>query len=415
LIVGIVLKRNNIPYVYESSVKEYIVDVDRNSVQNGIMLSPLKERLYDFYGVICWRPLTVPDRQIGEFEEIMEAIVKENLNKYYDDAQKEGLIITLNLQHYENLDRFFCSELVASCYKRLGLLSSHRASNTYICPDFSSTGYQITPKTKYRQVSPQDAMIKLLREATLGSEIELIPHWATERINPTTQLCEYSPKINEMLEEDLHIFNGLGITEKQLHSISDSTLYILLEAIHGIEKEDFGHQTDNFIEHLLKPLTSQGLIITARVGQVPFHPTIPFPRCSRSLKEGQISSLPWVLKCETKPEIKRLKVWISIQEEDLFSQGEYLGAICINPQTLPIIERGTRNRHDHQQMNQDSNQETDEESREASLLSSEKGIPSELSSYHGFLSAKYILGNVPSQRYPTQQGYWEMRCWIEQN
>ena len=407
LVVGIVIKRNNIPYVYESSVNEYIVDIETNSVQNGIMLSPLKERLYDFYGVICWRPLTVPDRQIGEFEEIMETIMKENINKYYDDAQKEGLIILLNLHSYENLTRFFCSELVASCYKRLGLLSSDRASNTYICPDFASTGYEITSKTKYRQLSPQDAMIKLLREATLGSEIELIPHWATERINPITQVMEYYPKMTEMLEEDLHIFNGLGITEKELQTLSDSTLYILIEVIHGIDKNDFGHKTDNFIEHLLKPLTSQGLIITARVGQVPFYPTIPYPRCSQSLKEGQVSSLPWVLKSESKPELERLKVWISIQEEDLFSKGEYLGAICINPQLLPIIKRGTKNQND------EPSDEKNQESRQPSSLSSENRIGPELSSYDGMLTAEFILENIPSRRYPTQQGYWEMKCWIE--
>jgi hypothetical protein len=407
-VVGIVLKRDNIPYVYESSVKEYIVDVDRQSVQNGVMLSPLKERLYDFYGVICWRPLTVPNRQNGEFEEIMEAIVKENQNKYYDDAQKEGLIITLNLQHFQNLERFFCSELVASCYQRLGLLSPHRASNTYICPDFSSTGYEITPKTKYRQLSPQDAMAKLHREATLGSELELIPHWATEKEN--------SPKITEMLEEDLHIFNGLGIIEKELHSISDSTLFILLEAIHGLDKEDFGHKADNFIEHLLKPITSQNLVITARVGQVPFYPTVPFQRCSRSLKEGQVSSLPWVIECETKPELKRLKVWISIEEEDLFSKGEYLGALCVDPHTLPIIERGTRKRScgdQHEQQKEQEENQLDQENEKIQDKKEEEGSGHE--EEKSVLSAEFIFENIPSLRYPTQQGYWEMKCWIERN
>mmetsp|Transcript_12278 Transcript_12278/g.12675 ORF Transcript_12278/g.12675 Transcript_12278/m.12675 type:complete len:478 (+) Transcript_12278:23-1456(+) len=369
--VGIVLKRNGIPYVYESSVGEFIVDVDQNCVKNGVMLSPLKERLYDHYGTICWRHLVVPDRVEGEFETIMEDIIKKNAQKYYGGEIKEYLKGGLNIPGLENDEKFFCSELVAYCYQQLGLLSPDRASNTYLVPDFTSVGYEVTSKTCLRRISPEEAKVKLLRNAHLETEIELLPHWVEEKpkikinINPTSNLkinsniiemeTDYYPKITEMLEEDLHIYNGLGIEKSELMRLTDCKIYMLIEDIVGMKLNDFGLPTDNFIENLLNPINTNQLLIKAMVGEVPIIPRIPIERGEVNLEVGVISNLPFILNCECEPKYSRLKIWISIQEKDLFSKPDYLGAICIDPHTLPIIGRRKRNNNENNNNDENNN------------------------------------------------------------
>jgi hypothetical protein len=56
----------------------------------------------------------------------------------------------------ENLSSFFCSELVAEAYRRMGLLPEHPPANEYTPRDFSSE--RLTP-------------LPLLLGATLGPEV----------------------------------------------------------------------------------------------------------------------------------------------------------------------------------------------------------------------------------------------------
>lgn len=384
-------------------MNEHFQDVDRKSVQNGVMLSPLKERLYDHYGTICWRHLVVPNKVEGEFETIMEDIIKKNWNTYYDGSKLEQIKFILHLEKFENNEKFFCSELVAYCYQTLGLISPDRAPNTYLVPDFSSTGYEVTPKTCIRRISPEDAKIKLLRNATLETEIELLPHWIEEKpkvtINIDTNMnrnintniigieMDYYPKITEMLEEDLHIYNGLGITKSELMRLTDCKVYILIEEIVGTKLNDFGVSTDNFVENLLNPLNTNQLIIKATVGEVPVIPRLPIERSETNLEVGVVSNLPFILNCETEPKYSRLKVWISIREKDLFSEADYLGAICLDPHTLPIIGRRNIIEGDCE-----TNRNHLNESQDTKLVKEE---------------------DINSQIYLTQQGHWKIKCWIE--
>lgn len=395
--MGIVVKRNGVPYVYESSAYEHFPDIDRKSTQNGVMLSPLKERLYDHYGIVCWRPLIVPDRVEGEFEAIMEDIIKQNWNKYYDGSKLEQVKFILNLTKFENDEKFFCSELVAYCYQKLGLVSPDRASNTYLVPDFSSVGYEVTSKTFIRRVSPEDAKVKLLRDATLGGEIELLPHWVEERTNPTTNETELFPKITEILEEDLHILNGLGIVKSELMRLTNCKVLMLVEEIVGMKLDDFGEKADNWIENLLSSIDIHQLVIKATVGEVPTVPRLPFERSEAGLEVGVVSCLPFILNCESEPKYSRLKIWISIREKDIFSEPDYLGSICLDPHVFPIVDR----RKNEIICSTGSETETTETTKPRTKITTQIDPNSKLED------------QIESRIYLTQQGHWKMKCWVE--
>ena len=339
------------------------------------MLSPLKERVSNHYGVICWRSVTVPNRVDGEFETIMEDIIKKNYNKYYGGEFKEYLIGGLNINGLEDDQKFFCSELVAYCYQKFGLISSERASNTYLVPDFSSVGYELNPITSLRHISVEESKIKLLNDAKLEGEIELLPHWAEEKYNSETNQIEYYPKISEILEEDLQINNGYGIIKSELMRLTDCNLYIFIEDIVGTELNDFGNPTHGLIEKILNPIDASQLIFRATVGEAPIIPRLPLERGRTELQVGIISSLPFILNCESEPKYSNLKIWITIKEKENFKKADYLGAVCLDPHILPILD----------QRDNQSTENTQEE----------------------------ILDKIQSKIYLTQQGHLKMKCWIE--
>lgn len=110
--------------------------------KRGVQLPPLSKRVRDYDGKVSVRQL---DRALNQ-EEInkLSAFRHEVKDRDYDydalqllrSAMDEGLF----WRNREDLQSFFCSELVAETYQRIGLLpdeSSAKASNEYTPSDFA--------------------------------------------------------------------------------------------------------------------------------------------------------------------------------------------------------------------------------------------------------------------------------------
>lgn len=318
--VGVVVVRKNVPYVFESSFSEFVVDADRGVCVNGPMISQLSKRLNEFYGIICWRALEVPNRNDELMDGIMEKLVQDFSAKYYDHSLSEyyKAFQAKSTKTGSNTSHLFCSELVAECYQHLGLLSSERASNSFSVADFTESGYDVTSITQFRNLSPEDAKVQLLEGGRLLGSVILNPSW------PADKLANFD--ISTMTEEDLHIFSGVGISTGELLRRTDATLHIILDSNGSkLHASDDGLVIDTMLESLLKP---KGLRVSAVVGEVPFDIKIGIPHFQVTCLENEQVSIPVILGEEN------LLVWLWVYDDDIFSSSDCGGMIGISPKAF---------------------------------------------------------------------------------
>jgi hypothetical protein len=314
--VGMIIVRKGVPYVFESSFREYVVDADRNVCVNGPMISQVSKRLQEFYGIICWRALEVPNRNDQEMNEIVENLVLDFSTKYYDHSLNEYFkaFKAKTSNTGEDTTKLFCSELVAECYQHLGLISLDRASNSYSVADFTESGYTVSAITQLRNLSPEDAKVHLLQGSSLLGTVILNPPWATIDFD-----------ITKMAEEDLHILSGVGISTADLLRRTNATMHVILDTVHTkFTLNDDGLQIDNIVDSYLKP---SGLRVIAVVGELPFDTKLGIPHFEVPCLANQQISIPVILGEDN------LGVWFWVYDDDLLSS-DYVGMVSIFPRSL---------------------------------------------------------------------------------
>ena len=161
--IGIVVRSESPDMVLllESTTLSKAKDVELGSVVRGVQLVNLSERLRSYDGELYWRPIA-PEFQNGLVETLME-FRREFAGVPYEE-HKLDLVKTLvtQVQGVEDLSSFFCSELVAEAYQRLGFLpetdQGGRPSDKYTPIDFSSVA---------------ERPIRLIGQYDLGEEVRL--------------------------------------------------------------------------------------------------------------------------------------------------------------------------------------------------------------------------------------------------
>ena len=145
--VGMVYKRGEDIFLWESTKIGKVVDSEMGKKINGVQLPLLSERIRRFPGEVAIRPIS---REIDE----------DMVRKLYDFRQKvkgkkyDNNTITLLMAAYDgifipeefvpdasnDLSSFFCSELIAATYQKIGLIPSKPPPSEYTPADFSEHG-----------------------------------------------------------------------------------------------------------------------------------------------------------------------------------------------------------------------------------------------------------------------------------
>jgi hypothetical protein len=112
---------------------------NRDAVEAGVRLMPLRERLRRYKGEVAVRHLDV--HRAPERLSALHAFRAEVEGRPYEQSRLELLRSVYEGPfgaNREELSSIFCSELVAAAYQRMGLLADHPPSNEYTPADFSS-------------------------------------------------------------------------------------------------------------------------------------------------------------------------------------------------------------------------------------------------------------------------------------
>jgi hypothetical protein len=142
----------------EAALDNDLADVATHEIGSGVNLFDLEQWLRHFGGETAIRPLHV-ERTEAMGEALLD-FFREVHGRPYERNKLEMLRAPydgpLGANTQEDMSSFFCSELVAEGYRRMGLLPDRPPANEYTPRDFSSE--RKTPLT-------------LLLGATLGPEV----------------------------------------------------------------------------------------------------------------------------------------------------------------------------------------------------------------------------------------------------
>lgn len=142
----------------EAALDNDLADIATHQVASGVNLFDLEEWLRHFGGETAIRPLHV--ERTEAMRTALIDFVREVHGRPYERNKLEMLRAEydgpLGANREEDLTSFFCSELVAEAYRRMGLLPDDPPANEYTPRDFSSE--RKTP-------------LPLLLGATLGPEV----------------------------------------------------------------------------------------------------------------------------------------------------------------------------------------------------------------------------------------------------
>ncbi len=129
--------------LWESTALLKVKDYQTGMVDDGVQLTPLSERIKHARGHVAIRQLNNPlePRQIETLARLREdwkhikyeRDIFELMRAAYDGPFGENC---------EDLSFFFCSELVAEAFQRLGLCPNDPASNEYVPAEFSKSSGQ---------------------------------------------------------------------------------------------------------------------------------------------------------------------------------------------------------------------------------------------------------------------------------
>jgi hypothetical protein len=160
--VGLILGVCGETCIFESTRISTCTDVEMGVILQGVQWVRLSERIGTFEGAIAARRLEPP--LPGAMIEELAAFAREVHGRPFNDSRWIALRSIRRRNPPPSGSCFFCSELVAEAYQRIGLLPTPpggRSSNNYIPADFS---------TMY-----SDRMLPLRRDFRLGDEVVLKP------------------------------------------------------------------------------------------------------------------------------------------------------------------------------------------------------------------------------------------------
>jgi hypothetical protein len=148
--------------LWEATLDTTLPDVATHEVGSGVRLFDLEQWIRHFAGETAIRPLRV--ERTEAMRAALLAFYNEARGRPYERNRLELLRSRydgpLLRNRKEDETSFFCSELVAAAYQRMGLLPASPPSNNYTPHDFTSERAQPLP---------------LLLGATLGPEVLVYP------------------------------------------------------------------------------------------------------------------------------------------------------------------------------------------------------------------------------------------------
>ena len=131
---------DNRPLLFESTIDSEIPDVQDGYIKTGTQLVDLRQKIRTYYGVPVWRRL--------DFERTPELLVKlrgfidEVRGRPYEVSKLEFVKAFFGTNTKTDTQSFFCSELVAEAYIRLGILKGTLHSDNYL-PSFFSNELEV--------------------------------------------------------------------------------------------------------------------------------------------------------------------------------------------------------------------------------------------------------------------------------
>lgn len=154
--------------VFESTKISVCNDVESGKILCGVQLTPLIERVERFQGSIAVRKV-IPGLSPQQIEVLMN-FYKEVKGKQYNDSKFYVVRAKHRRNKVSDFSKFYCSELVAEAYQRIGVLAKPPeglTSNNYIPSDFAS-GAAFLKLTEGFELSPEFALTPT--DATRGTE-----------------------------------------------------------------------------------------------------------------------------------------------------------------------------------------------------------------------------------------------------
>lgn len=144
--VGMIVKgKDNQAYLWESTLKSNVKDIDYHKTKGGPQLVRLKDRLVNDVAIkdhSGWaiRQLIVSESIRDTFDTALNHIIQIEHDKDIPGAVK--VFLEAALGRYLNVEtdekKIFCSELIVLTYMQMGLVSRTVVANGYVPKDFSS-------------------------------------------------------------------------------------------------------------------------------------------------------------------------------------------------------------------------------------------------------------------------------------
>lgn len=133
------------PVLWESNTLVNLPDVELHKAKTGPMLVPLYDRLKTDLDNRCdvmfaVRRLNV-ERTPEMLQELLDFIVEVHNAQFPSEWEMVIRLMEGKLGIQADFKSFFCSELAAETYIKMGLLSPSKPSNSYEPKDFSSEGH----------------------------------------------------------------------------------------------------------------------------------------------------------------------------------------------------------------------------------------------------------------------------------
>ncbi len=144
--VGMIVKsKDNQTYLWESTLRSNVKDVDYHKTKGGPQLVRLKDRLVNDVEVkdhSGWaiRRLLVSDTVRNSFDDVLNHIIQIEHEKDIPNAIDVFLEAALGrfMKVETNEKKIFCSELMVLTYMHMALVSNKTIANSYVPKDFSS-------------------------------------------------------------------------------------------------------------------------------------------------------------------------------------------------------------------------------------------------------------------------------------
>lgn len=136
--IGIVINIEEYDFVtvLESTTLSNLPDLQTGEYVKGVQLVPLSARIAKYDGKIAVRQLIRSDDGSVDTRSLMD-FRREIIGRKYESSEAELIKSATIGTNEEDLGSLFCSELVAECYQRMGVLTEHKPSNEYTPADFA--------------------------------------------------------------------------------------------------------------------------------------------------------------------------------------------------------------------------------------------------------------------------------------